>query len=58
MNLFNRFIGWLAEGIKPPPIKLTTRNGRVVSRVHAVQLKRQKANKRLHRWWRWYRFWR
>ena len=54
MNLFNRFIVWLAEGIKPKSTIIYKHKGRVISRVHAVQMKRQKAHERNKRWWNWY----
>ena len=50
MNLFDRIIKWLA----PKQSKTYMYKGRQVSRVHYIQLTRQKANNRLARWWRWY----
>lgn len=48
MSLFNRFIEWLAQSLKPAKPQLTYR-GKPVSRHHALQLKRQRANDKLRR---------
>lgn len=47
MSLFDRFIVWLAVAIKPKPKQDFPLHGKQISRVHRVQLKRQKANQRL-----------